>query len=330
LDKEVSLHKIPTLFGGLNNVGFNLPLHAICGTRVQQQNGFQSVCFACEYSVTFQNEALCASGMAEVPLLEMVQIRNAQRQEERLPDDEVSYQGDPVLNIDSQQHGRSSVTLQEVVVDDASKVEPKGSPQQGDTLDVAEVPVLDPPQDTAVADAVGNGMVIPQREIQDAVDVRLGEVSIVSGVVVSPVDELREFITRDDVTDGVSDAPAATQCKGVGNSVSKKAANRPWMCMECGTRCGGMFKCQHCNGALHMLCTMEQKDLGAGAKYTCRGCFRINYRKRLADDANLDSSPVGNTRHRRLLQMAGDAVDGNSVAEGDVEGSAMEQSAVSA
>jgi len=75
---------------------------------------------------------------------------------------------------------------------------------------------------------------------------------------------------------------------------------------------------------------MERKDLGAGAKYTCHGCFCINYWKRLADDANLDSSPVGNTRHRRLLQMAGDAVDGNSVAEGDVEGSAMEQSAVSA
>jgi hypothetical protein len=115
-------------------------LHAICGKRVQQQNGFQSVCFACEYSVTFQNEALCASGMAEVPLLEMVQMRNAQWQEERLPDDEVSYQSDPVLNIDSQQQGRSSVTLQEVVVDDVSKVEPKGSPQQGDELDVAEVP----------------------------------------------------------------------------------------------------------------------------------------------------------------------------------------------
>jgi hypothetical protein len=57
------------------------------------------------------------------------------------------------------------------------------------------------------------------------------------------------------------------------------------------------------------------------------GCFRINYRKRLADDANLDSSPAGNTWHRRLLQMAGDAVDGNYVAEGDVERSAMEQSA---
>jgi hypothetical protein len=42
---------------------------------------------------------------------------------------------------------------------------------------------------------------------------------------------------------------------------------------------------------------------------------------------NLDSSPVGTTRHRRLLQMAGDAVDGNSVAEGDVEGSVMEKSA---
>jgi hypothetical protein len=40
------------------------------------------------------------------------------------------------------------------------------------------------------------------------VDVRLGEVSIVSGVELSPVDELREFITRDDVTDGVPDPPA--------------------------------------------------------------------------------------------------------------------------
>jgi hypothetical protein len=41
----------------------------------------------------------------------------------------------------------------------------------------------------------------------------------------------------------------------------------------------------------------------------------------------LDSSPAGNTWHRRLLQMAGDAVDGTSVAEGDVERSTMEQSA---
>jgi len=375
-------------------------LHAICGTRVQQQHGFQSVCFACKYSVTFQNEALRASGMAEVPLLEMVQIRNAQRQEESLPDDEVSYQGDPVLNVDSQQQGRSSVTLQEVGVDNDSKVEPKGSPQQGDELDVAEVPqlemvqirnaewqeeqlpdvevlyqedpllnlnsqqqgresvnlqevsidndsklqpkgspqqgdefddllgeVLDPPQDTAVVDAVGNGMVIPQRKIQDAVDVRLGEVSIVSGVILSPVDELGEFITRDDVTDGVPDAPAVTQCKVGWNSVSKKVPNHPWMCMESRKRCGGMFKCQHSNGALHMLCTMERKDLGAGAKYTYRGCYRIYYQKRLADDADLESSPAGNTRRRRLLHVAGNAVDGNSVAEGDVEGSAMEQSA---
>jgi len=129
--------------------------------------------------------------VSEVPQLEMVQMRNAQRQEERLPDDEVSYQGDPLLNLNSQQQGRSSVTLQEVGVEDDPKVELKGSPQQGDEFDDLLGEVLDPPQDTAVADAVGNGLVTPQREIQDAVDVRLGEVSIVSGVVLSPVDELR-------------------------------------------------------------------------------------------------------------------------------------------
>jgi len=118
-------------------------------------------------------------------------MRNAQRQEEHLPDDEVSYQGDPLLILNSQQQGRSSVTLQEVGVDDDPKVELKGSPQQGDEFDDLLGEVLDPPQDTAVADAVGNGLVTPQREIQDAVDIRLGEVSIVSGVVLSPVDELR-------------------------------------------------------------------------------------------------------------------------------------------
>ena len=129
--------------------------------------------------------------------------------------------------------------MQEVGVDDDSKVEPKGSPQQGDELDDLLGQVLDPPQHTAVVDAVGNGMVIPQRKIQDAVDVRLGEVSIVSGVILSPVDELGEFITRDDVTDGVPDAPAVTQCKVGWNSVSKKVANHPWMCMESGKRCRG-------------------------------------------------------------------------------------------
>jgi hypothetical protein len=188
----------------------------------QGYNSFQCVCFACEYSVNFQNEALRASGMAEVPLLEMVQIRNAQWQEERLSDDEVSYQGDPLLNVDSQQQGRSSVNLQEVGVDDDSKVEPKGSPQQGDELDDLLGQVLDPPQHTAVVDAVGNGMVIPQCEHQDAVDVRLGEVSIVSGVELSPVDELREFITRDDVTDGVPDAPARHSAMDLGIVFLKK------------------------------------------------------------------------------------------------------------
>jgi hypothetical protein len=59
-------------------------LHAVCGCRVQQEHGYQSVCYDCESSVQFQNDALRSRGLAEVSLLDMVQMRNAQRAEEAL------------------------------------------------------------------------------------------------------------------------------------------------------------------------------------------------------------------------------------------------------
>ena len=59
-------------------------LHAVCGCQVQQEHGYQSVCYDCESSVQFQNDALRSRGLAEVSLLDMVQMRNAQRAEEAL------------------------------------------------------------------------------------------------------------------------------------------------------------------------------------------------------------------------------------------------------
>jgi hypothetical protein len=54
-------------------------LHMICGTRVQQDIKYHSVCTTCRVCVSHQNEVLRDQGMEEVPLLQVVQRRNTHR-----------------------------------------------------------------------------------------------------------------------------------------------------------------------------------------------------------------------------------------------------------
>jgi hypothetical protein len=54
-------------------------LHAICGSRVQQDSQHHSICSNCVTSVNQQNELLRSQGLAEVPLQTMVHLQNSRR-----------------------------------------------------------------------------------------------------------------------------------------------------------------------------------------------------------------------------------------------------------
>jgi hypothetical protein len=54
-------------------------LHMICGSQVQQDIKYHSVCMTCRICVSHQNEVLRDQGMEEVPLLQVVQRRNTHR-----------------------------------------------------------------------------------------------------------------------------------------------------------------------------------------------------------------------------------------------------------
>jgi hypothetical protein len=57
-------------------------LHAICGTRVQEEAGYQCVCYDCQNAVKMENDFLRSRGIPETSLLTMVQLCNVQRLEE--------------------------------------------------------------------------------------------------------------------------------------------------------------------------------------------------------------------------------------------------------
>jgi hypothetical protein len=58
-------------------------LHPICGSRVQQDPKYHSICSTCRISVAAQNEVLQEQGATEVSVLSLIKLQNARRMEDK-------------------------------------------------------------------------------------------------------------------------------------------------------------------------------------------------------------------------------------------------------